>query len=201
MYRKGLIPARIAELCGALPRTVGWHLRVERGKQPDLLAEHLANRLADNPRPPSPGRLANVDALAEFRRMHGRYPPAEDQDPASRRLSQWLAEQRRADRADKLPKDRRQILATLPGWDVNQRAKLDARRWKTRAEDLRAFRKAEGHFRTEHPSQPPGSSSTGSRSRLDRPACVLSPHLHWGDSARRSSRSPPYRNSKGQHLH
>jgi hypothetical protein len=45
-----------------------------------------------------------------------------------------------------LPEDRRQILAVLPGWDSSQRADLDAERWETRLEQLRAFAAAEGRW-------------------------------------------------------
>lgn len=146
MYRRGLTAARIAHVCGALPQTVGLHLRVERQKYPEMVAEHLANRPARKPRPPAKSWLEKADAMSAFRRAHGRYPTSGDADPASRRLAQWLSHQRKLARAGRMPEDRRRILAALPGWDRNQRAELDAERWAARLEQLVVFREAEGRW-------------------------------------------------------
>jgi hypothetical protein len=146
MYRKGLTAARIANLCAAIPQTVSRHLRVQRENYPEMLVEHLANRPANKPRPPSAAWMANVDAVSAFRRAHGRYPTTRDSDPAHRKLARWLSLQRHDNRAGVLPEDRRQILGCLPGWDSNQRAELHAERWEIRFEQLRTFRAAEGRW-------------------------------------------------------
>lgn len=146
MYRKGLTVKRIADLCGAVPQTVSRHVRVQRAKYPDMVVEHVRNRPADRPRPPGPGWHANIDDLAAFHRAHGRYPTTGDADPANRKLAQWLSLQRRADRAGTLPEDRRALLAALPGWASNQRAELEAERWRSRLEELRAFRAEVGRW-------------------------------------------------------
>lgn len=146
MYRKGLTVKRIAALCGAVPQTVSRHIRVQRAKYPDMIAEHMANRPGDRPRPPGPSWHANIDAVAAFRRAHGRYPTSSDPDPTNRGLAQWLSLQRRADRAGTLPDDRRTLLAALPGWESNQRAELEAERWSARLEELRAFHAQRGRW-------------------------------------------------------
>lgn len=146
MYRKGLTVGRIAVLCGAVGETVARHIRVQRAKYPDMLAEHMSNRPADKARPPGAGWLANVDALSAFRQAHGRYPTTGDADMANRRLAQWLSLQRRACRAGTLTEDRRSVLSVLPGWASNQRAAAEAGRWLTRLEELQAFRAAEGRW-------------------------------------------------------
>ena len=40
MYRKGLSRGQIAELTGAAPATVGYHLRLAREREPGLQNEH-----------------------------------------------------------------------------------------------------------------------------------------------------------------
>lgn len=146
MYRKGLMLARIAELCHAVPQTVARHIRVQRALFPDMESEHLANRRPLTPRPPSAGWLATLEEVEAFQRAHGRYPTSGDPDPENRRLARWLSELRRADRAGKLLDDRRKLLAVLPGWDQNQRPKIEAERWMTRLEELRTFREAGGRW-------------------------------------------------------
>jgi hypothetical protein len=146
MYRKGLTVKRIADVCGAVPQTVSRHIRVQRARFPDMVAEHVSNRPPDKPRPPGVGWQANIETLSAFRQAHGRYPTSGDPAPGNRKLAQWLSLQRRANRAGTLPEERRQILAVLPGWESSQRANLDAERWETRLEQLRAFRSAEGRW-------------------------------------------------------
>lgn len=146
MYRKGLTVKRIAAPCGAVPQTVSRHVRVQRAKYPDMIAEHMANRPEDTLRPPGPSWHANIDAVAAFRRAHGRYPTSSDPDPTNRGLAQWLSLQRRADRAGTLPEDRRTLPAGLPGWESNQRAQLEAERWSARLEELRAFHAQMGRW-------------------------------------------------------
>lgn len=88
MYRKGLTVKRIADLCHAVPQTVSLHIRVQRAKHPEMVAEHLAKRPADKPRQPTSGWLANIDALACFHTAHGGYTTTGDPDPANRKLAE-----------------------------------------------------------------------------------------------------------------
>jgi hypothetical protein len=88
---KGLTVKRIADVCGAVPQTVSRHIRVQRARFPDMVAEHVTNRPPDRPRPPGMGWQANIDALSAFRQAHGRYPTTGDRDPGKRKLAQWLS--------------------------------------------------------------------------------------------------------------
>ena len=146
MYRKGLTVKRIAMLCGAVPQTVSRHIRVQREKCPDMVAEHMANRPSDKPRPPGSGWQANVAALTAYRQAYGTYLTTGDPDPANRKLAQWLPLQRRAQRAGTLPEDRIRMLSALPDWANNQRTMLEAARWHSRFEELRIFRSEAGRW-------------------------------------------------------
>ncbi|MDQ0756096.1 helicase associated domain-containing protein [Arthrobacter sp. B3I4] len=148
MYRKGLTVARIADLCSVVRQTVGWHIRAQRALHPDMEAEHLANRPAQRPRPPSGAWLANLRAVAEYWQAHERYPTTADHDGVARGLGQWLMVQRARLRAGTLPEDRQQLMSVLPGWADNQRARLAGERWKARLGQLIAFRAAEGRWPT-----------------------------------------------------
>lgn len=146
MYRKGLTVGRIAAVCGALPQTVGSHIRIQRAASPDMTAEHLSNRPADTPKPPSATWRSNLAALAELRKSSGRYPTSHDRDPVNRRLANWLSIQRRLARAGRLDDERRKLLAVLPGWDADQRSAEQVERWRTRLGELRAFKASQGRW-------------------------------------------------------
>lgn len=146
MYRKGLTVKRIADLCHALPQTVGRHIRAQRALCSGMEAEHLANRPPDTPRSVGEGWQANIDALSAFRDAHVRYPTRGDPDPANRKLAHWLARQRVAERSGRLLEVRRQMLSALPGWEMNQRTVLETERWLSRLEELRVFQATEGRW-------------------------------------------------------
>jgi len=146
MYRKGLTVGRIAAVCEALPQTVSSQIRTQRAADPNMVAEHLANRPAEKPRAPSASWLSSLEALAKFRESSGRYPTSRDSDPGNRRLASWLSIQRRSARAGRLDAERLRLLAVLPGWDVDQRSAEEAERWKSRLEELRAFKASEGRW-------------------------------------------------------
>ncbi|CAH0232489.1 hypothetical protein SRABI26_02684 [Arthrobacter sp. Bi26] len=146
MYRKGLTVGRIAAVCGALPQTVGSHIRTQRAAAPEMAAEHLANRPTKRPRPPGAAWRLSLEALAKFRESAGRYPTSHNRDPVNRRLANWLSIQRRAARAGRLDDERLRLLAVLPGWDVDQRSTEEAERWRNRLEELRMFKASEGRW-------------------------------------------------------
>jgi hypothetical protein len=146
MYRKGLTVGRIAAVCGALPQTVGSHIRAQRAADPDMAAEHVANRPAEKPRPPGADWRSSLEALAKFRESAGRYPTSHDRDPVNRRLANWLSIQRSSARAGRLDDERLRLLSVLPKWEVDQRSAEEAARWRLRLEELRAFKASEGRW-------------------------------------------------------
>jgi hypothetical protein len=140
MYRKGLTVGRIADLCGAVKKTVGRHLRVQRAKHPDMQAEHESNRRPAKPRPLRSSWQVSIEALVNLLDAEGRYPTSSDPAPERRRLGYWLAVQRRAHRDGTLSEAKLEALKALPGWERDQRKELDAKRWQTRLAELREFR-------------------------------------------------------------
>lgn len=145
MYRKGLGRQKIAELTGAAPATVGYHLSVARTRHPRLQDEHEAAVGLKPAQPTAQGRKHMQQLLAMVQET-GRYPSRNAPDPSERKLATWLQRRRQDARAGRLAPALRDGLAVLPGWQSAPRAVADEARWKYRLAALKAYRAAGGDW-------------------------------------------------------
>lgn len=141
MYRKGLGRRKIAELAGAAPATVGYHLGVARTLHPGLQAEHQAAADSKVAQPTVQGRQRMQQLLAMVQET-GRYPSRTAPDASERKLATWLQRRRSDARAGTLAPAFRDGLAVLPGWQSAPRALADEARWQDRLAALVAYRVA-----------------------------------------------------------
>lgn len=142
MYRLGLSRKRIADLVGAEPATVGYHLVIARRQDPGLEAAHLA--AANNRTGPSPAALARMEQIISWITTEGRFPRDRSEHKGERSMARWLSDRRREAVEGTLHPAYRDGLARIPGWAENPRAAADDARWHDRLAQLADFR-AEGN--------------------------------------------------------
>jgi hypothetical protein len=138
MYRLGLSRKRIAELVGAQPPTVGYHLVIARRQDPGLEAAHLA--AAGTGTSPSHEALARMEEIISWVTDEGRFPRDRSDDKGERSMARWLSDRRREAADGALHPAYCDGLARVPGWDRNSRAAADEARWHDRLAQLVDFR-------------------------------------------------------------
>jgi Helicase associated domain len=142
MYRGGLIRGRIAELVGAAPKTVGYHLAIARAGDPALQAAHEAAAALKTTHAAAGQGLERMRQLVAMVQETGRYPSRTAENTPERTLAAWLQRRREDARAGTLAPAYRDGLAVLPGWQTPPRAESDEARWQDRFEALVSYRKA-----------------------------------------------------------
>lgn len=152
MYRRGIEPAKIAEVCGAPVTTVRYHLQIAAEQDPGLRGEHTAARPVKIPSE----TLQRMNELISFYRTEGRLPAAHAASRREQSLSSWLYRRRREAAEGRLSPTLREGLAVIPGWDqASSRKAEDEARWQRRVREVSAFRKATGewprHQKTDDP--------------------------------------------------
>jgi hypothetical protein len=125
MYRRGLSRGQIADLTGAAPATVGYHLGLARTLDPGLQNEH--ETAARKPAITGQGR-ERLQQVVAFVQETGRYPARGSDDVSERTLAAWLQRRRREAADGTLAPAYRQALAALPGWRGTPRAVADKAR-------------------------------------------------------------------------
>jgi hypothetical protein len=112
MYRKGLNRGQIANLTGAAPATIGYHLGLARTQDPNLQNEH--DVAARKPGVTGQGR-ERLQQLVAFVQDTGRYPARSSDDVSERTLAAWLQRRRREAADGTISPAYGQALAVLPG--------------------------------------------------------------------------------------
>jgi hypothetical protein len=138
MYRLGLSRKRIAELVGAEPATVGYHLVIARRRDPELEAAHLAAASTDPG--PSPSSLARMDEIIAWIEAKGRLLRERSEDKGERSMARWFSDRRREAAQGTLHAAYGEGLARVPGWGRNHRAAAEEARWHRRLAQLVDFR-------------------------------------------------------------
>lgn len=133
MYRSGLTPHRIAELCdvpeGRINRALGWSKR----RDPSLAVEHVDHLPPDDRETPSQISdqwKARYAELLLFTTATGRMPFTKVPDPVEASLGRWLARQRYALVKGRLDRNRQLLLDASGSWRQSTRAQRDMTRWK-----------------------------------------------------------------------
>lgn len=141
MFRLGLTPARIADLCEVpiqnVTRALGWAKR----REPRLEEEHVIN--APKRSEISLRWAGRCLDLKSFVAENGRMPFAKGRDQAEVSLGRWLAKQRALAERDKLAEEERCALNAVGDWEVTPRAHQDNLRWQVRLSELGDFVTAE----------------------------------------------------------
>jgi len=137
MDRKGLSRLKIAELVGAAPATVGYHLGVARTLHPGVQAEHEAPTSVKLAHTTVRGRQ-RMQQLLDMVQTTGRYPSRTAPDASERALAARLQRRRSDACAGTLTAAVRDGLGVLPGWESVPRALVDEARWQDRLEALTA---------------------------------------------------------------
>lgn len=152
MYRRGIEPARIAEVCGAAASTVRYHLQIAAKKEPALRGQHAA---AAPVRVPSDTALQRMHDVVSFYHTEGRLPAVHSASSGEQALGSWLYRRRRELETGTLSPVLREGLSVIPGWDKATRKVEDKARWQRRLREVEAFRKAGGalprHQKTDDP--------------------------------------------------
>lgn len=153
MYRRGIGPTKIADVCGAAVTTVRYHLQIAAQNDPALRREHAAAMPA---KVPSGTALQRMHDLISFCRTEGRLPAAHAKSSLEQSLANWLYRRRRESAAGTLSPTLREGLGAIPGWDqASPRKAEDEARWHRRLTEVRAFREASGdlprHQKTDDP--------------------------------------------------
>jgi len=152
MYRRGIEPARIAEVCGAAANTVRYHLQIAAKQEPALRGQHAA---AAPVKRPSAAALQRMHGVISFYRTEGRLPAVHAASSGEQALGSWLYRRRRESEAGTLSPALREGLSVIPGWDKAPRKVEDEARWQRRLREVEAFRKAGGalprHQKTDDP--------------------------------------------------
>ena len=142
LYRTGLSRKKIAELDGAPPSTVGYHLSVARSADPGLKAEHDA-AAGKKPAPQQvPHGMRRMHEVIGFVEETGRYPSPAAEDVEERKLAAWLRRRRRDARAGLLDPAVGEGLAVLPGWQRKPREVAAESGWQQQLAALIAYRLA-----------------------------------------------------------
>jgi hypothetical protein len=136
MYRRGLTRLQIAELTGAAPGTVGYHLGRARTLDPGLQNEH--EKAARKPAVNGQGR-ERLGQLAAFVQETGGYPSRSSDDPVERTLAVWLQRRRREAADGTLAPAYAEALSVLPDWRGTPRVVADEARWQDRLTALTAY--------------------------------------------------------------
>lgn len=139
MYRRGLSRGQIADLVGAVPATVGYHLEVARSQHPELETDHKAAARSKTMRVTAQG-LERLQQLVMMVQETGRYPSGSADAATERTLAAWLRRRRRDAEAGTLAPAFREGLAVLPGWEGTPRSVADEDRWQSRLSALAAYR-------------------------------------------------------------
>jgi hypothetical protein len=138
MYRLGLSRKRIAELVGAQPATVGYHLVIARRRDPELQTAHLA--AADTGTSPSPAALARMEQIIVWITAEQRFPRDRSEDKGERSMARWFSDRRREAAQGTLHPTYIEGLARVPGWDWNPRTAAEEARWHAQLAQLADFR-------------------------------------------------------------
>jgi len=138
MYRLGLSRKRIAELVGAQPATVGYHLVIARRLDPELEAAHLAATRTGTS--PSPAALARMEQIIVWITAEHRFPSDRSEDKEERSMARWFSDRRREAAHGTLHAAHGEGLARVPGWDLNPRTATEEARWLRRLAQLVDFR-------------------------------------------------------------
>ncbi|MFS0717331.1 helicase associated domain-containing protein [Arthrobacter sp. 1P04PC] len=142
MYRLGLSRKRIADLVGAEPATVGYHLVIARRKDPELEAAHLA--ATGTKRRRSPVDLARMEEIIRWVVTEGRFPRERSADQEERSMARWFSDRRREVAQGTLHQAYGEGLVRVPGWGWNLRTAAEEARWHQWLGQLVNFR-AEGN--------------------------------------------------------
>lgn len=137
MYRRGLSRGQIADLTGAAPATVGYHLGLARSQDPGLQNEH--ETAARKPAVTGQGR-ERLQELVAFVQERRAYPSRSSDDTSERTLAEWLQRRRREAADGTLAPTYREGLAVLPDWRGIPRAVADEARWQELLAALAAYR-------------------------------------------------------------
>jgi hypothetical protein len=138
MYRRGLTRGKIADLTGAAPATVGYHLGLGRTQDPGLQNEHDA--AARKRTPPTAQGLKRLKQLVALVQETGRYPSASSDYVSDRTLAAWLQRRRREAADGTLSPAYHRGMAVLQGWRGTPRAVADEARWQARLSALADYR-------------------------------------------------------------
>lgn len=153
MYRRGIKPEKIADVCGAAVTTVRYHLQIAAKADPGLRREHAAAMPA---KVPSDTALQRMQDLISFYRTEGRLPAAHGKTSREQTLANWLYRRRRESAAKTLSPVLREGLSVITGWDQASPRKAEHEaRWHQRLRELKAFCEASGelprHQKTDDP--------------------------------------------------
>ncbi|SKB73699.1 Helicase associated domain-containing protein [Arthrobacter sp. 49Tsu3.1M3] len=138
MYRLGLSRKRIADLVGAEPATVGYHLVIARRQDLRLEAAHMA--AAGTKPKPSASSLARMDEVIAWIEAEGKLPRERSENKEERSMARWLSDRRREAAQGTLHAAYGEGLARVPGWGWNHRAAAEEARWHRRLAQLVVFR-------------------------------------------------------------
>jgi hypothetical protein len=142
MYRRGIEPAKIADVCDAAVTTVRYHLQIAAKADSGLRGEHTA---AAPVKIPSDTTMQRMNDLVAFYRAEGRVPAAHAKSSSEQSLARWLNRRRRESAAGTLSPTLRESLRVIPDWDqVPSRKAEDEARWQQRLKEIRALREASG---------------------------------------------------------
>jgi hypothetical protein len=141
MYRCGFSRKVIAELTGAPPSTVGYHLSAARNADPALKTAHDAAAGKSTAEEAHKG-LQRVRQVVTMVQTTGRYPSPAADAAWERKLAAWLRRRRRDAAAGILSPIIRDELAVLPDWRQADAAKDVI--WRDRLAALIAYRES-GH--------------------------------------------------------
>ncbi|MBT2515508.1 helicase associated domain-containing protein [Arthrobacter sp. ISL-30] len=157
MYRRGIAPSKIADVCGAAVTTVRYHLQIAAKRDPGLRGEHAA-ALPLTVRDPSDASLQKMQDLVTFYQAEGRLPAAHAKSSHEQALVSWLYRRRRESAQGTLSPVFRDGLSAIPGWDKLSRGEAaDEARWQQRLQAVKALRRAGGewprHQKTDDPQE------------------------------------------------
>lgn len=145
MYSRGILPSRIASLCGAPVTTVRYHLQVAKKIDPGLEAEHDA--ALPNPARPAPAVLQVMEDVVAFYAGGGRLPSAHAKLAREATLGRWLYLRRKEAQKGTLSPVLREGLDVIPGWDLASRRKAeDEARWQKRLQQVKGLRDVGGDW-------------------------------------------------------
>ncbi|WP_311380822.1 helicase associated domain-containing protein [Arthrobacter sp. ISL-28] len=142
MYRGGLARGRIADLVGAAPKTVDYHLRIALAGDPGLQAAHDAAAAQKTTHAATVQGLERMRQLVALVQETGRYPSRTAESTAERTLATWLQRRREDARAGTLAPAYCDGLSVLNNWITPPRAEADDARWQERLKALTAYRDA-----------------------------------------------------------
>jgi hypothetical protein len=138
MYRRGLTRGQIAELTGAAPATVGYHLGLVRRLEPGLQSEHDA--VSRKPARLTAHETERLQQLVAFVQETGQYPSRSSDDVSERTLAEWLGRRRHEAADGTLTPALQKGLGVLPEWRGVPRAVAEEARWQARLKALAAYR-------------------------------------------------------------